>query len=265
MKIVRFIDARGRTCWGSQTIDGEAEVLSGDPVRGLEPTGERCAIGKLLCPVDPPALLCIGLNYRDHAAETGQVLTARPVVFMKNPAALQHPGDPILLPRSMVERPEADYEVELAVVIGRAAKGISRADALSHVLGYSVANDVSARRLQKEGRQWVRGKSVDTFCPLGPALATPDEVPDPQALSLETRLNGEVMQRSSTAEMIFSVAELIADLSREMTLLPGTIILTGTPAGVGFTRTPPVFLKPGDELELTIDGIGTLRNPVRAA
>lgn len=264
MHIIRYIDERGERHWGRQTQDGEAEVLAGDLLGGLETTGERSRIKKILCPVEPRAILCIGLNYRDHAAETGQVLPRRPVVFMKNPAAIQHPGDPILLPPSMVERPEADYEVELAVVIGRAAKGVSRAAALDHVLGYTVANDVSARRLQKEGRQWVRGKSVDTFCPLGPALVTPDEVPDPQALSLETRRNGEVMQRSSTSEMIFSVADLIADLSREMTLLPGTVILTGTPAGVGFVRKPPVFLAPGDELELTIERIGTLRNPVRA-
>jgi 2-keto-4-pentenoate hydratase/2-oxohepta-3-ene-1,7-dioic acid hydratase in catechol pathway len=217
--------------------------------------------------LDPTAILCIGLNYRDHAHETGRTLPERPVLFMKNPAAAWHPDADIELPRRFVERPEVDYEVELAVVIGRAARNVKAAEALDHVYGYTIANDVSARRVQKHGGggQWVRGKSYDTFCPMGPVLVTADEIPDPQALGLRTRLDGELMQDSSTAEMIFGVAELIADLSTNTTLLPGTVILTGTPAGVGFVRQPRRFLVPGDRLELEIDGIGSLCNGVREA
>lgn len=266
MRIVRFVDGRGEARLGEDLGGGRARLLGGDLLAGLEAGGEEVEVARLLAPLEPRALLCIGLNYRDHAAETGAKLPDRPVLFMKNPAAVQHPGEPILLPRAMVDEPEVDYEIELAVVIGRAARGVRAARALDYVAGYTVANDVSARKLQKRGGggQWVRGKSVDTFCPLGPALVTPDEVPDPQALVLETRLNGQVMQRSSTAEMVFTVAELIADLSQEMTLLPGTVILTGTPAGVGFVRDPRVFLRPGDLVEMTIEGIGTLRSPVEA-
>lgn len=264
MQIIRFIDERGATRFGRPTDSGEVEVLDGDPVTGVSPTGSTARVARLRAPIGPRAILCVGLNYRDHAVETGQPLPQRPVLFMKNLAAVQHPGDPIVLPRAMVERPEVDYEIELAVVIGRPARRVSANKALGHVAGYTIANDVSARRLQKRAGQWVRGKSLDTFCPLGPALVTADELTDPQSLSMTTRLNGEVVQRSSTAEMLFTVAELIADLSREMTLLAGTVLLTGTPAGVGFVRQPPVFLQPGDLLELTIDGIGTLRNPVRA-
>ena len=267
MRIVRFIDDEGRTRLGHALHGDEATLLDGDLLEGVASTGATVKVSRLLAPIEPRALLCIGLNYRDHAAETGQPLPRRPVLFMKNPAALQHPGEPILLPPACVERPEVDFEVELAVVIGRAARGIAVEEALSVVLGYTVANDVSARRVQKHGGggQWVRGKSFDTFCPLGPVLITPDEIPDPQDLVMTTTVNGEVMQRSSTAQMIFSVAELLADLSREMTLMAGTVILTGTPAGVGFVRDPPVFLVPGDEVSMTIEGIGTLINPVRAA
>jgi len=163
-----------------------------------------------------------------------------------------------------MEPPEVDYETELAVVIGRAAKDVDTAEALHYVLGYTAANDVSARRWQgKRGAgQWVRGKSFDTFCPLGPELVTPDELEDPQNLRLTCVLNGQVMQDANTSDMIFPVAELISYLSSGATLLPGTVILTGTPSGVGFTRKPPVFLMPGDTVEVSVEGIGTLRNPV---
>ncbi|MFH2005844.1 MAG: fumarylacetoacetate hydrolase family protein [bacterium] len=267
MRIIRFLDDQERVLLGRDNGDNTAEVLEGTLFEPLTPTGRILPVHRLLCPLDPRAILCIGLNYRDHAAETGKPLPERPVLFMKNPAAVQHPGEPVRLPRGMVDRPEVDYEVELAVVIGSATRNVSAADALGHVLGYTIANDVSARRVQKQGGggQWVRGKSFDTFCPLGPALITPEDIPDPQALRLTTRLNGELLQDGTTAEMIFPVAELIADLSTDMTLLPGTVLLTGTPAGVGFARDPRVFLKPGDELSLTIDVIGTLQNPVEAA
>ena len=186
---------------------------------------------------------------------------------MKNPAALNHPNDPILLPPSCLDPLQVDLEVELAVIIGRAAKDVSAARALDYVLGYTIGNDVSARRWQKfgGGGQWVRGKSFDTFCPLGPELVTTDIIPDPQHLRLQCLLNGEIMQDGNTSDMIFSVAALIEYLSDSMTLLPGTVIMSGTPSGVGFARKPPVYLKPGDSLELKIDNLGTLCNPVSRA
>ncbi len=267
MRIVRFIDSSGEPRLGRDHGDGTATLLAGVFPEPFTEVGPRVDIGHRRCPLEPRAILCIGLNYRDHAAETGATLPERPVLFMKNPAAAWHPDTPIRLPPALVDRPEVDYEVELAVVIGRPALNVSAADALDHVYGYTVGNDVSARRVQKHGGggQWVRGKSYDTFCPLGPVLVTADEVSDPQALGLRLRLNGEVMQDSSTAEMIFGVADLIADLSQNTTLLPGTVIMTGTPAGVGFVRDPRVFLKPGDHMEAEIDGLGTLVNDVESA
>lgn len=272
MRIIRFWDDQGTERWGHDQQGDSAALLEGDPLDGIRPVpvpgagpgAGRAKVARLLAPVKPRAILCIGLNYRDHARETGKAIPDRPVLFMKNPAAVQDPEAPIRLLPQFVQRPEVDFEVELAVVLGRAARDVRPEEALDHVLGYTIGNDVSARRVQKHGGggQWVRGKSYDTFCPLGPALVTPDEVTDPQALRLSTRLNGEVMQDSSTAEMIFSVAELLADLSTGTTLLPGTVLLTGTPHGVGFARDPRVFLQPGDLLELRIDGLGTLRNPV---
>lgn len=264
MRIVRFLDENDSICYGRDYRDGMAALLKGRLFDGLEETGQRVRVRKLLAPVEPAAILCIGLNYHCHARELGAKIPKYPVLFMKNPAAVTHPGDPIVVPPSCMDPPQVDYEVELAVVLGRSAKDIPVDKALACVLGYTVANDVSAREWQKSGGagQWVRGKSFDTFCPLGPELVTADEVPDPQSLTLKCLLNGEVMQEAETSDMIFSVAELIAYLSGGMTLLPGTVILTGTPPGVGFAREPAVYLKPGDLLELTCDRIGTLRNPV---
>jgi len=187
----------------------------------------------------------------------------RPVLFLKPTSAVVGPGDAIVLPG---DSDEVDYEAELAVVIGRTARDVSEADALDYVLGYTCANDVSARDWQlRLDRQWARGKGFDTFCPLGPALVTADEVPDPNALGIRTRVSGEELQSSSTADMIFSVREIVAYLSRGMTLLPGTVILTGTPEGVGQGRTPNRWLRPDDVCEIEIDTLGTLRNPVTAA
>ena len=266
MRIIRFIDAQGRTQYGHCHSDGTAVRLEGELAAGFRDTGQRVRVAKLLAPVEPAAILCIGLNYRAHAAETGAKIPDYPVLFMKNPAALAHPGDPIVIPLCCQEPLQVDYEVELAVVIGRTARDVRASDALKHVLGYTIANDVSARHWQKQGGggQWVRGKSFDTFCPLGPELVTADEIPDPQALRLQCRLNGRVMQDSTTADMIFPVARLIEFLSSGTTLLPGTVILTGTPSGVGMSRQPPVYLKAGDVLELTIDRLGTLVNRVEA-
>ncbi|KPK00444.1 MAG: 5-carboxymethyl-2-hydroxymuconate isomerase [Desulfobacterales bacterium SG8_35] len=267
MRIIRFLDENGQIRFGHDYRAGEATLLAGDIFAALQDSGHRLKVVKLLAPLQPAAILCIGLNYTQHARETNAELPHYPVLFMKNPAALNHPGDPILLPPSCMEPPQVDFEVELAIVIGRAAKNVSAANALDHVFGYTIGNDVSARRWQKHGGggQWVRGKSFDTFCPLGPELVTADLVPDPQQLRLQCFLNNRLMQDSNTADMIFSVAELIEYLSTGMTLLPGTVIMSGTPSGVGFARKPPVFLKPGDTLELRIENLGTLCNPVAEA
>jgi len=267
MRIIRFLDDNGQIRFGHDHRDGEATLLTGDIFEAPQDTGHRQKVAKLLAPLQPAAILCIGLNYTQHARETKAELPQYPVLFMKNPAALNHPGDPIVLPPSCMEPPQVDFEVELAIVIGRAAKNVSAANALDYVFGYTIGNDVSARRWQKHGGggQWVRGKSFDTFCPLGPELVTADLVPDPQQLRLQCFLNGTLMQDANTADMIFSVAELIEYLSNGMTLLPGTVIMSGTPSGVGFARKPPIFLKPGDTLELKIENLGTLYNPVAAA
>ena len=264
MRIVRFLDENGRERYGHDFRDGQAELLEGDLFIGLKETGTRVFVKKLLAPLNPPAILCIGLNYRQHAAETGIKIPQYPVLFMKNPAAVTHPDDPIILPGACVNRPQVDYEAELVVVIGKPARNAPLANALDYVLGYTAGNDVSARWWQKHAgaSQWIRGKSFDTFCPLGPELVTADEIPDPQHLRLRCILNNEVMQDSNTSDMIFSVAELVAFLSEGTTLLPGTIILSGTPSGVGFVRQPPVYLKPGDVVAVEIEGIGTLTNPV---
>lgn len=268
MKWYRFLDPQNNICYGRDlAVDNTIHLLQGDPFDSLADSGRRVSVRQLLAPVEPRAILCIGLNYRQHVGEFGGELPKRPVLFMKNPAAVAHPGAPILLPSSCLNPPQVDYETELAVVIGRVAKNVSVAGALDYVMGYTIGNDVSARRWQKEegGGQWVRGKSFDTFCPLGPALVTPDEIPDPQRLKISCTVNGRLVQDDTTANMIFPVAELIAYLSQDTTLLPGTVIMTGTPSGVGMARTPPLFLLPGDIVEMTIEPIGTLTNPLSAA
>jgi 2-keto-4-pentenoate hydratase/2-oxohepta-3-ene-1,7-dioic acid hydratase in catechol pathway len=234
-------------------------------ITGLEETDKTCQVKKLLAPLVPPAIFGIGLNYHQHAKEIGMEAPKYPVVFMKNPASITNPVDPIVLPATCMDPPEVDYEAELAVVIGRAAKDVSSADAMNYVLGYTAANDVSARRWQgrRGSGQWVRSKSFDTFCPLGPELVSADELQDPQNLRLTCELNGQVMQDGNTGDMIFPVAELISFLSTGATLLPGTVILTGTPSGVGFTRKPPVYLMPGDTVDVMVEQIGTLRNSVQ--
>jgi len=264
MRIVRFLDEDGNECYGYDFREGHATLLKGDSFSGLQDKGTQVSVKKLLAPLQPVAILCIGLNYRQHATETGIKIPEYPVLFMKNPAAIAHPGDPIILPCACMNRPQVDYEAELAAVIGKPARNLSAAKALDCVLGYTAANDVSARWWQQNAgaSQWIRGKSFDTFCPLGPELITADEIPDPQDLRLRCILNNEVMQDGHTSDMIFSVAELIEFLSQGTTLLPGTVILTGTPSGVGFVRQPPVFLKPGDVVSIEVERIGVLTNPV---
>jgi 2-keto-4-pentenoate hydratase/2-oxohepta-3-ene-1,7-dioic acid hydratase in catechol pathway len=209
----------------------------------------------------PQKIVCVGLNYRDHAEEQGVDLPERPLLFAKWPNTLIGPGEPIVIP-PLTER--VDYEAELGVVIGSRARHVSVETALEAVAGYVCANDVSARDLQFGDGQWTRGKSLDTFCPVGPALVPASDVPDPQALGIRAILNGEVMQDSTTANMVFGVAEIVAFVSQAITLEPGDLILTGTPAGVGVFRDPPVLLGPGDEITVEIDGVGVLTNPVVA-
>jgi 2-keto-4-pentenoate hydratase/2-oxohepta-3-ene-1,7-dioic acid hydratase in catechol pathway len=219
---------------------------------------------KLLAPVpDPRKIVCIGLNYRDHAAESGVPVPAEPVLFCKYPTSLIGHGAEIVLPSVSHE---VDYEAELVVVIGRKGRHIPRDRALDHVGGYAVGHDVSARdwQLNKPGKQWMAGKTFDTFAPVGPELVTPDEVPDPQNLGIRLRLNGQTMQDSGTNQLVFGVAELIAYLSQVFTLEAGDLIFTGTPPGVGMARKPPVWLKPGDRVEVEIDRLGTLSNTVIA-
>jgi 2-keto-4-pentenoate hydratase/2-oxohepta-3-ene-1,7-dioic acid hydratase in catechol pathway len=266
MRIIRFLDENNNICFGHNYENDSAVILTGELFGELRDTGRKIRVKKLLAPVVPTAIMCIGLNYKEHAGETGLKLPEYPVLFMKNPAAVANPGDPIIIPHVCTRGPEVDYEIELAVVIGKTAKNVSASDALNYVLGYTIGNDVSARRWQMHAGsgQWIRGKSFDTFCPLGPVLVTRDEISDPQSLQLTCYLNGQVMQNANTSVMIFTVAQLIAYLSEDTTLLPGTVILSGTPSGVGFVRKPPVYLKQGDILELKIDGIGILINPVTA-
>ncbi len=214
----------------------------------------------LLAPVPRPGkLLCIGLNYRDHAEETGMKVPDHPILFAKFSTAVVGPGDPILLPAIS---DEVDYEAELAVVIGRTAKNVTEEDALQYVAGYTVMNDVSARDIQFLDGQWMRGKTLDSFAPMGPALVTRDEVPDPHRLRISLRLNGETMQSSSTSNLVFGVPQLVSFLSRGLTLEPGDVIATGTPPGVGMSRKPPVYLKPGDVVVAEVEGVGVLENPV---
>ncbi|MDT4915193.1 MAG: hypothetical protein QOC66_4321 [Pseudonocardiales bacterium] len=213
-------------------------------------------------PVDRPGkIIAVGLNYRDHAAESAADLPASPILFAKWPSCLIPSGAEIRIP---VGIDQVDWEAELGVVIGTRARGVSAGDALSYVRGYTCINDISARRAQVEDGQWTRAKSFDTFGPIGPRLVHPQEIGDPQNLEICSRVNGELMQHSNTANMIFSVARLIEYISHGITLEPGDIIATGTPSGVGAFRTEPIFLKPGDHVEIEIVGIGVLENTVGA-
>jgi 2-keto-4-pentenoate hydratase/2-oxohepta-3-ene-1,7-dioic acid hydratase in catechol pathway len=263
MKLIRYQDSQNHVKFAAQQPDGSGREITGDVFAEFQVTSKPADVRKILAPVAPTGILCIGLNYRRHAAEGNAPIPKWPVLFMKTVSAVQNPDDPILLPRHLASS-QVDYECELAVVIGKRCKNVSRAHALDYVLGYSCANDVSARDWQKEmgGSQWCRGKTFDTFCPLGPCLVTPDEIPDPNALAIKTVLNGEVMQDWNTNDMIFDVPALIEFLSGSTTLLPGTVILTGTPHGVGMARKPPVWLKAGDQIAVEIEKIGVLRNPV---
>ncbi|MEM7383487.1 MAG: fumarylacetoacetate hydrolase family protein [Verrucomicrobiota bacterium] len=263
MKIIRFQDSGGQVHHGCQKDDGSATLLEGDPFGDCADTGTVVEVARLLAPVAPADILCIGLNYARHAEEGGMEPPEHPVLFMKTSSAIQNPGEPIVLPRTL-RSDKVDYECELAVVIGKDCRNVSEEDALDYVLGYTCANDVSARDWQIEwgGSQWCRGKTFDTFAPLGPCLVTRDEIPDPNALKIKTILNGETLQDWNTDDMIFNVPKLISFLSGSTTLRPGTVILTGTPHGIGGARNPPIFLKDGDTVTIEIEKIGALTNPV---
>ena len=265
MKIIRFLDPNGQTHHGTETPDGRARVIAGDIFGSYTVSDQVVPIDRLLAPIQPTQILGIGLNYRRHAEETNAKIPEYPILFFKALGSLQHPGAPILIPRHL-RSDEVDYECELAVVIGKACKNVSRERALDYVLGYTCANDVSARdwQLRRGGSQWCRGKSFDTFTPLGPRLVTPDEIPNPNALKIATILNGQRVQDWTTSDMIFDVPRLIEFLSGSTTLVPGTVILTGTPHGVGMAAVPPRWLKPGDTVTIEIEGIGQLTNPVAA-
>lgn len=265
MRVIRYQTAQGAVRHGALQPDGSAHEINGDLFGNFEVTTHAVKPHKLLAPIAPVNILCIGLNYRRHAEEGKVPVPERPVLFMKATTSVQNPGDPIVLPRQL-RSDEVDYECELAVVIGRPCRNVPRAKALDYVLGYTCANDVSARDWQIKwgGSQWCRGKTFDTFAPLGPCLTLKDEIPDPAALKIRTVLNGQVMQDWRCDDFIFDVPTIISFLSGSTTLLPGTVILTGTPHGVGFARKPPVFLQPGDTVTIEIDKIGALTNPVVA-
>ncbi|MGH2662937.1 MAG: fumarylacetoacetate hydrolase family protein [Actinomycetota bacterium] len=272
-----MLEGAGRFCVSEEGGDWilvsslgiEAEDLP-ELIEQLEEIRSRASSGRgervgdqqqLGCPiVRPSKMLAIGLNYMDHIRETGVEAPDRPVVFAKYPSALNGPFDPIVVEPDLTQ--QADYEAELAVVIGRRGRRLTPEEALDHVLGYAVANDVSAREWQKRDVQLSRSKSMDTFCPIGPWITTADEIPDPQRLGIRSFVNGEPRQDSSTAEMLFGVIALIEFLSHTMTLEPGDVILTGTPHGVGFAMDPPRFLQPGDRVRCEVEGLGAIENVV---
>lgn len=262
MKLARFVAEDGRIAFGQVVGDRLVRPSTGELFGALTFLEPALRVQEFLPPIEPPNIFAIGRNYRGHAEEMKAAVPERPLIFLKATTSLLGHEKTICLPAAAPD--EVDFEAELAVVIGRRARRVSAERALDYVLGYTCANDVSARDCQKSDKQWARAKSFDTFCPLGPWLVTPDEF-DPDRCRVRSRLNGQVMQDAHTASLIHSCRQLISYLSHQFTLLPGTIILTGTPEGVGVARQPPVFLRPGDVIEIEIDGIGILRNPVAAA
>lgn len=264
MKIIRYEDASGKIHYASEQGGGSYLRIEGDPFNEFQVTKEAAMVRKILAPVVPAMIWCIGQNYRRHADEVGMGVAEYPVVFAKGPNTVQDPGEPIHLPVS-AKSTQVDYEGELVVVIGKKCKDVPRERALEYVAGYTCGNDVSARdwQLKMGGSQWCRGKSFDTFAPIGPCLVTPNSISNPRNLQIQTVVSGRVMQDANTRDMIHDVPALISFLSQSTTLLPGTLIFTGTPSGVGMAQDPPLWLKDGDEVSVTIEGIGTLTNRVR--
>ncbi|KAL1919550.1 uncharacterized protein VTP21DRAFT_2243 [Calcarisporiella thermophila] len=273
-RLIRFLAPDGQVYHGQpilksghfpKDISGlKANVIVGDIYTDAKVTERVVQVEKLLAPIVPTIFRCIGLNYRKHAAETKMELPNYPILFIKPPSSIQGPNAPVMVP-SIATNNQIDYEAELAVVIGRKARNVTREKALEYVLGYTCANDISARKWQGKklgSGQWCFSKGFDTFCPLGPQLVSPHVIPDPNALAIRTRLNGRTMQDSNTSDMIFDVPHLISFLSQGTTLQPGDVIVTGTPEGVGFTREPALYMQEGDEVEVEIEKIGTLMNRI---
>jgi len=262
MLLIRYLGEDGRGRWGVPDGPDRARPLLGDVFGSWCVSEESVSITRLLAPAEPPNIFAIGRNYREHAREmSARARETEPLIFLKATTSLLAPGEPIVLPASASG--EVDYEAELAVIVGKKARNIPEGRALEYVFGFTCANDVSARDCQRNDKQWARAKSFDTFCPLGPVVVTADAL-RPGSLRIRSFVNDQPMQDANTAEMIFSVPVLVSYLSRQFTLLPGTVILTGTPQGVGAARTPPVFLRPGDNVTIEIEGIGRLTNPVVA-
>lgn len=263
MRLFRYRTPQGVTEYGAALGDGPILRIKGSILGKYEVTEEPATVDELLAPIDPPAIMGIGLNYRKHAEESGMGLPEYPVLFFKGPNTLQHPGGDIVLPRHL-KSDQVDYECELAIVIGRECRNVSKDEALDYILGYTCANDVSARdwQIARGGSQWCRGKTFDTFCPLGPCITTVDELGNAGSLSIKTTLDGETVQDWTTGDLIFTVPELVEFLSGSTTLLPGTVILTGTPHGVGMAAKPPRWLQSGNIVDVEIEGIGTLSNTV---
>ncbi|NDV61183.1 fumarylacetoacetate hydrolase family protein [Puniceicoccales bacterium CK1056] len=263
MKILRTRNESGCIVYLKEISPTEGFLIEGDIFGSFSVSEQRLPIRERLAPVHPPLIIGIAQNYRAHALEMGGDLPRKPVFFLKMPHSLQDPGKPILLPRNL-RSDKVDFESELAVIIGKTCRNVSEPEALEHVLGYAAANDVSARDWQKEwgGGQFCRGKGFDTFCPIGPHIVTREDIPDPGKLAIRGYLNDELMQDGHTSDLIFSVPQLIAFLSGSTTLPAGTVILTGTPSGVGAARTPPLYLKAGDRYTVEIESIGKLENPV---
>ena len=266
MKIGRIRLQNGETHYASPIgeLGNIMEILEGDPFQGIYPTGRKESHFKLLAPIVPKAILCVGLNYRKHANEMGTEFPNYPILFFKNPSALLNPREDIVIPRNLVST-KVDYEGELAVIIGRTCLNANRENALDYVMGYTIANDVSARDWQSKergGTQWCRAKSFDSFAPMGPWIVTSDEIGDPNNLQIYTLINGERLQNSTTADMIFNIPSLIEFLSGDTTLEAGTVILTGTPEGVGAGQVPERWLQTGDQCCVEIEKIGVLENGV---
>jgi len=255
MKIIRFEDEQGQVRWGEPVDEQQARAFDGDLFDGLAPTGETLAVKRLLTPYEPAAIHGIGANFKQVFEDAGKPLPEYPIVFFKQLSAIQHPHEPIVLPRLKIAAEQVKFEGELGIILSKTAKNVAEEDAMDYVFGYTIANDVSASDWQRErvGNQWCKGKGFDTFCPFGPAIVTKDDIPEPEKLQIVTRVDGKVEQDDSVGNMVFNVAQIIAFLSAGMTLPKGSLILPGTPVGAR-------FMTPGELVEITIDPIGVLSN-----
>jgi 2-keto-4-pentenoate hydratase/2-oxohepta-3-ene-1,7-dioic acid hydratase in catechol pathway len=253
-----FADLLSLVRLGDEAVRRVTDWLRSVPAGAGKPLSSLRLLAPIPC---PPKFICVGLNYRDHAAEAKMELPKVPTIFSKFSSSVIGPGESILLPKNSTQ---PDYEAELAFVIGKGGRNISAEQWRDHVFGYTIVNDVSARDFQMATSQWLMGKTFDTFAPMGPYLVSADEIPDPHALDISLTINGETLQSSNTRELIFKIPDLVAFLSSVFTLEPGDIVSTGTPAGVGFARTPPRYLQAGDEVTIQVEGLGELRNPVVA-